>query len=215
MARTFALSWKRLDPEPADDALARTILARAAWFAARDALPRDRLRASVGIEKEGNAAAAAFARGLARVHELGLATPTPRAGAPILHRLVAASIRGSIGSEVSEAAWVEVEQAVVTKESGINAHGDPRPLLAWQLQLRALAKAAERDGRPDAPLLLKELGDHLRIVVDLAGARAAFERALAIDERVHGPDHPNVAITVNNLRLVLRAGLSGRSQGGP
>jgi len=44
----------------------------------------------------------------------------------------------------------------------------------------------------------------LRDLGDLAGARAAFERALAIDERVFGPDHPNVAIRVNNLGSVLR-----------
>ena len=39
---------------------------------------------------------------------------------------------------------------------------------------------------------------------DLAGARAAFERALAIDEASFGPDHPNVATDVNNLGTVLR-----------
>jgi hypothetical protein len=38
---------------------------------------------------------------------------------------------------------------------------------------------------------------------DLAGARAAHERALAIGELVHGPDHPSVAIAVNNLGNVL------------
>lgn len=34
--------------------------------------------------------------------------------------------------------------------------------------------------------------------------RAAFERALAIDEAVFGPEHPKVARDVNNLGLVLR-----------
>jgi len=31
-----------------------------------------------------------------------------------------------------------------------------------------------------------------------------FERALAIDEAAYGPDHPGVAIDVNNLGLVLQ-----------
>jgi tetratricopeptide (TPR) repeat protein len=35
-------------------------------------------------------------------------------------------------------------------------------------------------------------------------APAAYERALGIDERIYGPDHPNVAIRVNNLGTVLR-----------
>ena len=37
-----------------------------------------------------------------------------------------------------------------------------------------------------------------------AGARAAYERALAIDEKSFGPDHPNVATDVNNLGMVLQ-----------
>ena len=46
--------------------------------------------------------------------------------------------------------------------------------------------------------MLQDLGD-------LAGARAAYERALCIFERVLGPDHPNVATLVNNLGGVLQA----------
>jgi len=40
VARTFALSWERLDPSQSADAMARTILARAAWFAAGEPIPR-------------------------------------------------------------------------------------------------------------------------------------------------------------------------------
>jgi tetratricopeptide (TPR) repeat protein len=44
----------------------------------------------------------------------------------------------------------------------------------------------------------------LRAEGDLAGARAAVERALRIDEQSFGPDHPDVAIRVNNLGMVLQ-----------
>ena len=40
---------------------------------------------------------------------------------------------------------------------------------------------------------------------DLEGAKALYERALAIDEAALGPDHPNVAIRLNNLGGVLKA----------
>jgi len=46
--------------------------------------------------------------------------------------------------------------------------------------------------------VLQDLGD-------LAGAKAAFERALKIDEAAYGRDHPSVAIRVNNLGGVLKA----------
>ena len=35
--------------------------------------------------------------------------------------------------------------------------------------------------------------------------RAAYERALKIDEKAFGPDHPIVATGVNNLGIVLQA----------
>ena len=44
----------------------------------------------------------------------------------------------------------------------------------------------------------------LRDLGDLAGARAQFERALAISEAALGPDHPDVGTWRNNLGLVLQ-----------
>ena len=46
---------------------------------------------------------------------------------------------------------------------------------------------------------------------DLVGAREHHQRALAIDEKTYGPDHPDVARDVNTLGVVLRA--SGDPQG--
>ncbi len=61
---------------------------------------------------------------------------------------------------------------------------------------------------PDHPQVasgVNNLGSVLQALGDLAGARAAFERALRIDERAYGPDHPDVATDVNNLGGVLQA----------
>jgi len=44
----------------------------------------------------------------------------------------------------------------------------------------------------------------LHALGDLAGARAAYERALRILEASLGLEHPNVAVTVNNLGRVLK-----------
>ena len=54
-------------------------------------------------------------------------------------------------------------------------------------------------------ICVNNLGSVLQDLGDLPAARAAFERALAINERTFGPDHPNVAICVNNLGFVLQA----------
>jgi Tetratricopeptide repeat len=50
-----------------------------------------------------------------------------------------------------------------------------------------------------AQFCLNNLGRVLRDLGDLAGARAAFERALAIWERVFGPDHPSTRKARGNL----------------
>jgi len=43
----------------------------------------------------------------------------------------------------------------------------------------------------------------LHALGDLAGARAAFERTLRIDEAAYGSEHPKVATAINNLGRVL------------
>ncbi len=202
VARTFALSWGQLEPAVTADAMARSILARAVWFAAGEPIPRELLRVSAGVEDEDEAAAARFACGLARVQELGLATEQ-QDGALVLHRLVAAFIRGVNNTDANEAARAAVERAVGTEAQRLNQHGDPRPLLIWQLQLRAVAEAAGRDGRPNAALLLGQLGLHLQMIADRSGARAALEWALKLDECTYGADHPKVAIQLNNLGMAL------------
>jgi tetratricopeptide (TPR) repeat protein len=58
---------------------------------------------------------------------------------------------------------------------------------------------------PRIAILVNNLGLVLQALGDLGGARAAFERALAIGEKTLGPDHPGLATRVNNLGEVLRA----------
>ena len=64
--------------------------------------------------------------------------------------------------------------------------------------------------RRSAPIILNvaislnNLGYVLKAQGDLEGAKALYERALAIDEAAFGPNHPNVAIGLNNLGHVLR-----------
>jgi len=51
--------------------------------------------------------------------------------------------------------------------------------------------------------LFAKLGSNRSMANDFVGARAAFERALAIDERVLGPEHPQTGADLNNLGKVL------------
>jgi tetratricopeptide (TPR) repeat protein len=53
-------------------------------------------------------------------------------------------------------------------------------------------------------MTLYNLATVLRAQGDLAGARALYERALAINERVLSPDHPYTAMTLSNLASLMR-----------
>jgi hypothetical protein len=77
------------------------------------------------------------------------------------------------------------------------------PLSQEHPHLRFIADTAAERNSAQAGNLLNSLGCHLKVVADLSGARAAYEGVIiAIDENVHGPDHPGVAVSVKNLGAV-------------
>ena len=58
-------------------------------------------------------------------------------------------------------------------------------------------------GHPDTAVSLNNLAVLLGGQGDLAGAQALLERALAINEKVLGPEHPQTAMVRNNLANLL------------
>lgn len=197
VGRTFALSLEKLKPDDETDALALALLARAAWFAPGEPIPRDLLLKTVDLE----ASARLLAEdALARLTALGLLEPG-KGGALVMHRLVAEFARGSEGGEEARGA---VEDGLFAEASRLIVAGYPAPLIAWQAHLRFVADEArqredERSGR-----LCNALGEHLSTTGDFEGARPYSERALAIAEKVLGTDHPNTATSLNNLGELLR-----------
>jgi tetratricopeptide (TPR) repeat protein len=201
VARTFALSYERLDARDTTDALALALLARAAYFAPGEPIPRDVLLATLGQDAENSDATLAREDALQRLYELGLLAPAA-SGAVRLHRLLAAFVQSAYSA--LEAQTV-VEQTMLTTAERLNAAGDPRPLLALEVHLRAVTDAAQRREDTQAAQLCNELGFHLKAVGQYVEARPYYERALAIHEQVLGPECPNTAQSLNNLGTLLQA----------
>jgi len=201
VARTFALSHDRLKTGLAVDGHALSILDHAAHFAPGEAIPRPLLKQCVRMEGADEAGQRHFADGLTRLGELGLIDVTPQGVS--LHRLVRAFVQQAQQGAVSARNSVEAALGLAAYEA--NETGLPANLLPWQTHLRFVADTAEKQGSEHAGTLLSNLGFHLNMIVDLTGARQAYERALQIAETAYGPDHPTVAIRVNNLGVVLRA----------
>src|SRR5258708_6353938 len=59
--------------------------------------------------------------------------------------------------------------------------------------------------RPDDAAVLNNLGASLTELGDYAGAEPLYRRALAINEKALGPNHPDLATGLNNLATLLKA----------
>ena len=94
---------------------------------------------------------------------------------------------------------------LATLSSKANNTGIPAAFAALKAHLPALAVFAEEAKLEKAGTLWNNYGYHLWMIADYAGARAAYERAIKIDEANLGAEHPNVAIGVNNLGSVMKA----------
>jgi tetratricopeptide (TPR) repeat protein len=67
---------------------------------------------------------------------------------------------------------------------------------------KARAAPAGAEMKPAKPPPQAETANHGRAAYSVA--RPLFERALAISEKSYGPDHPEVAMGLNNLANLLR-----------
>ena len=102
VARTFALSYEKLDPENPTDALAQALLARAACFAPGEPIPRSLLQATLPAEdQESQEDTFPIADALQRLASLGLLESDAQGGVR-LHRLLAAFVRRLPGAETAQ-----------------------------------------------------------------------------------------------------------------
>ncbi|MDG4577236.1 MAG: FxSxx-COOH system tetratricopeptide repeat protein [Defluviicoccus sp.] len=208
VAAVWAASFARVEQEsPAGAALLKLIS-----FLAPDAIPLDLISGGAKHLAEPLAAAAA---GPVRLNQAVAAlirySLIRREGEMLsLHRLVQAVTRQRLDA-TEHNAWAGAAVSVLnaalpafphnTFDAGVAAAHD-------RLGAHALA-AAEHAAAANVALeaagrLFNAIGFYRRMRADLAGAKAAYSRALSIHETAFGPEHPKVAIRVNNIGGVLR-----------
>jgi tetratricopeptide (TPR) repeat protein len=196
---SFMLSWERVTDEAA-----RQVFMMAGWCAPNEVIPGEVLEPAAGLEAEECDGAVGMLAGLGLVER-----ETGEAG-PKVHPLLAefgrkldvqrAEREGGEG----EGALAAVAKALAGLAIEANMTQLPARFVPLPAHVETTAAWAEEAGLETAGILWNELGYHRRMVADYGGARAAFERAVESDERVYGPDQPDVARDVNNLGMVLR-----------
>ncbi len=197
--RTFALSYQRLTRSDAIDAAALKVLARAASFAPGEPIPRELLRATMGAPDD-DRLEAVVVKAFQRLGALGL-LDKQQGESYRMHRLLALFVRERSVSTESEA-QADVEQALLEQAQELNAAGYPAPLLAWQPHLREVTHAAVQRKSELAASLCNELGSHLIHIGAYSEAQDYLQQALSIRQHVLGPEHPDVASSLNNLAML-------------
>ncbi len=207
VARTFALSYERLDPSTPRDALALAVLARACRLAPGEQIPRPLLIAAAGHREAARTdepddldAVLATEDALGRTMDLGLLEATAR-GSLRMHRMVAAFLLNATKDD--DTAQLAVETAVRSdyesrrQGSGLLSAGE---LLA---HLRTVTDAS-LGRRDEGTVALASLaGDHLREMFSYPDACRYLAAALEIAEQIRPPDDPSLALPLNNLGFAL------------
>ena len=98
-------------------------------------------------------------------------------------------------------------EAFETGSKGLQA-GTPSERWERIVQLRGLLEEYADADTPEAQAArlraLRALGDTYREIGDFENARATYQQALALSAALYGPEHPEVATTINNLGLVMQ-----------
>jgi tetratricopeptide (TPR) repeat protein/transcriptional regulator with XRE-family HTH domain len=197
LAQTFALCLGRLDREREVDRVAIALLARMACMAPGEPVPRDLLGRT--LEEVGPRGRA---DGLRRLGAVGLLEEGE--GWLRLHRLQVHFVRQE---GLDPSAQPAVAQALIgCGEDAYQGHLTGSALAAVIPHLVDAAGAASGDTGIErlAAELCNAAGRALRYAGDIRAARPWYERALAIRERVLGPDHPDTALSLNNVGWLLR-----------
>jgi tetratricopeptide (TPR) repeat protein len=195
LAQTFALCLGRLDRECEVDRVAIALLARMACLAPGEAVPRDLLGRTLE-----EVSPRRRADGLRRLGAVGLVEEGE--GWLRLHRLLVHFVR-------QEGLGPDAQPAVAKALIGCGEDASRGDLAGSALaavipHLVDVAGAAGRlSGERLAAGLCTAAGQALRYSGDVRSARPWYERALAIRERVLGPDHPETALSLNNLAVML------------
>ena len=138
-----------------------------------------------------------------RLYSLRLLQVTAELKEARMHRLLQEAVRLSDGSQSFEL----FEQELV-------AHTRMRASLLWSewverdrrwelAPLAAYARQWMERGNPDGAYLASEVAGPLGHLGRLAEAESLLRQALVVDESAFGPDHPEVAVRLSNLAILL------------
>ncbi len=200
VATTWALSFEKV--EKASPAAAE--LLRFCAFLSPDAIPEDLI--TEGAPELGPVlepvAADPFElnTAIAEILKYSLLHRNPTAKALDIHRLVQAVLKGGM-DETTQRQWAERAVRAVNSAFPNIEFSEWARCERFLPHAQACTELIEKWGLefPEAARLINQAGFYLYERARYAEAAPLYQRALAIREKVLGPEHPNVATSLNNL----------------
>jgi len=200
VARTFALSFERLDPRDPEDAVALCLLGRAAFLAPGEVVPVDLLRATLEAGTDDLDARLIAEAALGRLVSLGLVERETSVGVR-MHRLVALYVRQVCGEAKVQAA---VERVVMGVARRLSQQGVPVYLAPIRPHLSYLAAMVAQQNDAGAAQVFAEYGELLTVLGKYPEASRWYERALAVYVVLGRQEHPETLRLQERLALVLK-----------
>jgi tetratricopeptide (TPR) repeat protein len=201
VARTFELSDGKLDASDPIDKLALALLARAAYFAPGEPIPRDLLLATLWQSRTHSTDPIWVEDAIARLAELGL-VDMGADGSLRLHRLVAAFVQARTGDQQAR---IAVEQTLRELADRYNEADDVAAMHTLRKHLSFVTAEALRRADEPAAELCNALGYYLWRAGEYAQAHVYLERALVMRQESPTPEPRQIAESLQLLALVAQA----------
>ena len=197
--KTFALSYQKLDPNEAIDHMALIIIARAAFFAPSEPIPRGLLQAASQYVEE-SVSNMSFAASLARLDGLGLIR-LQTTGSIWVHQLIAEFLQDTITEPTAQ---TDVVKAITIKAEQLNLSSELTALEELEFHLRYIIDTYPEREDELAACLYHEFGRYLILVGDYQNALVYAKQALTIRQRVFGNQHVETANSLDNVGSILQ-----------
>ena len=184
LLQTFARSWEHVQ-----DANTQNLFIACGYCAPNTPIPAAILQAALGEEND------ACDECLNDLLSLGLLKEGTSIHPLLAQFALKLDIDHKLLKEFSDALG-EIAARTNKEEAQSGVYSLFTPILP---HVRNVAEHSEKQGLDAAGLLWNELGVHIKILADYAGAKAAYERALKILEKFLPPNHPSIKIVRGNL----------------
>lgn len=205
VAVTFSLAFKKVG----ESSVAAADLLRVCAFLEADSIPEEIFGKGGGELGEALGSAAGsplkLTDAIAEAGRYSLLERNPETKTVRLHRLVQEVLKAEMAAEGVDRIWAE--RAI----RAVNAVFPYPEFANWEAcgrltpHVQKLAESIEKYGFEfgEASRMLNQAGYYLRGRAQYKEAEPLYRRALKIDEESFDPDHPNVAIRLNNLAALL------------